>query len=55
MKYEQFEITFFTYGSETAEGVGSGLTIRAKPGHENLNLEKSYHHNNQCTVFQAEV
>ena len=31
------------------------MTIRASPGLESLNLEKSYHHNDQCTVFQAEV
>ena len=53
--YEQYEITCFTDGSKTTEGVGSGLTIRASPGNENLNLEESYHHNDQCTVFQAEV
>ena len=51
--YEQYEITCFTDGSKTT--VGSGLAIRATPGHENLNLEKSYHHNDQCTVFQAKV
>ncbi|KAL5255276.1 hypothetical protein ACHWQZ_G014621 [Mnemiopsis leidyi] len=53
--YEQYEITCFTDGSKTTEGVGSGLTIRASPGNENLNLEESNHHNDQCTVFQAEV
>ncbi|KAL5271232.1 hypothetical protein ACHWQZ_G001760 [Mnemiopsis leidyi] len=53
--YEQYEITCFTEGSKTTEGVGSGLTIRASPGNENLNLEESYHHNDPCTVFQAEV
>ena len=53
--YDQYEITCFTDGSRTTEGVGSEVTIRAKSGHESLNLEQSYHHNDQCTVFQAEV
>ena len=53
--YDQYEITCYTDGSKTTEGVGSGLTIRASPGLESLNLENSYHHNDQCTVFQAEV
>ena len=55
VNYDQYEITCYTDGSKTTEGVGSGLTIRASPGLESLNLEKSYHHNDQCTVFQAEV
>ncbi|KAL5272328.1 hypothetical protein ACHWQZ_G000521 [Mnemiopsis leidyi] len=55
MRSPASRITCFTDGSKTTEGVGSGLTIRASPGNENLNLEESYHHNDQCTVFQAEV
>jgi ribonuclease HI len=53
--YTEFGATCFTDGSKTSEGVGSGVVINATIGGETINHEESYHLNEHCTVFQAEV
>ena len=44
-----------TDGSKTSKGVGSGVVVDALIDEETIHHEKSYHLNEQCTVFQAEV
>ena len=53
--YTQFGATCFTDGSKMSEGVWSNVVINATIGGETIDHEESYHLNEHCTVYQAEV